>query len=31
LPRNHFTLKKMGVSDAMEPTLFICKNLTGNY
>jgi len=31
LPRNHFILKKMGVSDAMEPTLFMCKNLTGKY
>jgi hypothetical protein len=31
LPMNHFTLKKMGVSDAMEPTFFMCKNLTGNY
>jgi len=31
LPRNRFILKKMGVSVAMEPTLFLCKNLTGNY
>jgi hypothetical protein len=30
LPRNHFTLKKMGVSDAMEANFFICKTLTGN-
>jgi hypothetical protein len=30
-PRNHFTLKKMGVSDAMEFIIFICKNLTGHY
>jgi hypothetical protein len=31
LPRNHLTLKKMGVSDAMEQTLFMYKNLTGTY
>jgi hypothetical protein len=24
-PRNHFTLKKMGISDAMESTLFFLQ------
>jgi hypothetical protein len=31
IAKEPFHLEKMGVSDAMEPTLFICKNLTGNY